>query len=76
MKDNKQQVDLIDLLMNDRPKDVIDKWNNSDLQDAILSIWKKTLNFTFALLVSGWTFCNQTHSLTLENINSNTTNKN
>ena len=24
MKDNKQQVDLIDLLMNDRPKDAID----------------------------------------------------
>ena len=45
MKDNKQQVDLIDLLMNDRPKDVIDKWNNSDSQDAILSIWKKNPEF-------------------------------
>ena len=45
MNDNKQQVDLTCLLRMTWPKDVIDKWNNSDLQDAILSIWKENPKF-------------------------------
>ena len=35
MKDNNQQVDSTCLLRMTWPKDVIDKWNNSDLKDAI-----------------------------------------
>ena len=45
MNDNNQQVDLTCLLRMTWPKDVIDKWNNSDLKDAILTIRKKNPEF-------------------------------
>ena len=64
MENNEQKIDLIDLLMNDIPKDAIE--NNTTLTYNVQfgQFGRKTPNFTFPLLVSELKFCNQITTLT------------